>query len=109
MKQKNMFLLCAVIVFSLSVIFAAIASEDMPLSEKPMEDDPYADINWIDLNREKNEENDGWYQRFRALFYRERTKKSLTGDDITVIETLEVGNNKSNDADRPVSIIKIKQ
>lgn len=109
MKKKNVLLLWAAIAISFLVVLTAVASEDTTANGQSIEDDPYADINWIDLNREKNEEKDGWYQRFRALFYRERKKRSLSGDDITVIETLEVGNNKSDNDGRPVSIIKIEQ
>lgn len=109
MKKKNVCFLWVALTISLLVVVTAVASEDIPGSAKSSEDDPYADINWIDLNREKKEEKDGWYQRFRALFYRERKKRSLSGDDITIIETLEVGNNKSDDGTRPVRIIKIEQ
>jgi len=71
------------------------------------EKDEYDSINWVDIKRKEHAEEANWYSKFKAVLFRERTKKSLSGDDITIVETLEVGEGTPSD-DNPVSIIKIR-
>jgi hypothetical protein len=87
-------------------LYAQSEKETVPEDAAKLSE-PYDSINWIDLNRKEEEKNEGWYQRFRGVMFRERTKKSLTGDDITVIETLEVG--QGEPTDDCVNIIKIQK
>lgn len=117
--MKNKFLYCA-LGFSMFFLFQPLPGfseegSDATVAEKgnseavSSQEKLYDSINWIDLKRREGEEEDGWYERFRAIFFRERSKKSLSGDDITILETLEVGNDKEADTTSPVSIIKIEK
>jgi len=91
-----------------SDIFADQTENSQEIQHDKATEDAYDRINWIDLKQKEREEEENWYQRFRAIFYRERTKESLTGDDITIIETLEVGDDTDSSDSNPVSIIKIE-
>ncbi len=105
-------LLC-LLVLSLSQVVSAHDDEHAAeegvccVASAEIEKDEYDSINWVDLKRKEHAEEQNWYSKFKAVLFRERTKESLTGDDITIVETLEVGQGDPSD-DNVVSIIKIQ-
>ncbi len=72
------------------------------------EPDEYDSINWVDLKRKEREDDKKWYSKFKAVLFRERKKETLSGEDYTVIETIEVGEGEPSE-DSSVNILKVSK
>ena len=92
-------------VSSVPSLYAQESQKIQPKNEQREEQTPFDDITWNNVNKENEKENP--LMQFWGYLFREREIDSVTGDDLTVVETATFSEGEDESPPAPVGVVAI--
>ena len=110
MKTKRYFLIALFGICTLMIscvpFLSAQESEQYPAINKNQKDQTsFDDVTWSSVNKENEKENP--FVRFWGYLFREREIDSVTGDDLTVVETATFSEDEDESPQAPVGVVAV--
>ena len=102
------FLYISILIISFVSTLHAQEPHKYPQKDKNLEEQTQFDtITWSDVNKKNEDRKRNPFVQFWGYLFREREVDSVTGDDLTVIETVTFSEEEDDSQPAPVGVVAI--